>query len=1666
MSDTEMQSREAEEASQDERSRPPSDDDEDAVDLRPGHGSNDSSEEEATDSEEEREVRKGFIVDESESRRRRKKKKRSKRREGGDGDDDEGEGRESRKRRKGSDDEDGDLDEDDLELLQENLGGGFKRSKSKSKLKRLRRHQRSGSPSSDASGSPRNTGDLNDIFNDDDDDEPRGASSSRRGGAGGDAGAGIEGLFDADEMAGFIEDDSDDDDDSRRGGSSPDDSDEDADSRRRRKEKKRRAKKEEARKRRQQRSGMGLGGMGRVEGITAEAWGEVAEVFGNGMDYAWAFEEEGEEEGAGEDKGKELKDIFEPSEIASRMLTEADEKIRTLDVPERLQLINAGLPPFTHSATTGELDPLVPASELRAAALWMSDKLSAHTTQFVLRDEMGNPPPLQLEFLTAVEHVVRFVNVDFLEPPHIWHHRSDYLFHAPSGTEPRALLTEGDVWRISALSIQYRAYLSKRAELRSLWARIGVQDHDAEEVMEQLVAGEEVSDAVAWVVRRWGDKVRDAAKREGEEGALGAEGEEDGVKAVAGGVKRPKRARGEDAYERAKANVVSKLAEMIAIPSTALSLDVAAQTKTHYPEDPTSLPLDLASEHAGTDEYPTAQDALDAAKFILVTELSAEPLLRKEARRVFREFAVVSVEATKVGEAKIDQLNPFYAFKYLKPKPISEFLRSPQWLQILAAEIEGLVTVTISLPPAAYDRFYDTLRGMYLSDFTSALADEWNDLRAEVLKKAIDGSYLKEGELFVRGFLKEEAEEHVMALCRLKLEKRIDAAPWCRGDGTMQPGEIPSVLALSNGNGDPRRDTIMAIFLDADGHLREHLTLDRLDDAGADPAQIDAFTELLRRRRPQIVVVGGFRPAAVNLMSDFRRLAARVSDELRENGDADDEDEEADNSMPYEEKETRKRNRAEFESTFVFDDVARIYQNSARAAAEFTELSALGKYCVGLARYVQSPLNEYAALGSDLSALMYNENQKFLTKEKLNQALDRALIDVTNKVGVDINKAVRNQYYSNLLPYVAGLGPRKADAVIKKINAQGGTLATRSGLVMHQIMTKNIWVNASAFLRIRQDDLAADLGRDTENEEDPDVLDDTRIHPEDYDVARKMAADAMEYDEEDLEGAAASKAVNDLLEDDVRKLNELALDEFAEELTKVLQQPKRLTLYRIREELQHPYGEKRVQFEPPNDVERFTMFTGETRATLDAGLIIPVRVLRVAPDEMVIVRLDCGIEGNIAAEFRTDSQTYSKLKPGQTLQAVVMEIRYAEMRADLTTQETLVGAGDLGRRMVRTDAFFDGEKAAARQHAAGQGKAKQTGRVKRIINHPNFQDVSAGKAEELLSNMQRGDCIIRPSSREDHLAVTWKVDEGLYQHIAVHELNKPNEYSIGTQLRVSDKHRYSDLDELIDAHIKQMARKVNEITNSDRWKGSRESLDKFLTNWTLANPGRSSYAYGWNDDRQRPGTILLGFKANEKAPPASWTVTVVPEGYMLKGEVHGDVQSLSNAFKRLYLLQMQGGARLNPNLGGGKTPFLQGRTPNPYAAAAGTGRTPNPYAAVAGTGRTPNPYAAAAGTGRTPNPYAAAGSGRTPNPAMAGGRTPGYGGPPSGYGAPAPVPPQFATGANAGGPPPGAGYGGGYGGGGRTPQAGMGGYGAPPGVQAAQAAQYGGGRTPMNGYGR
>jgi transcription elongation factor SPT6 len=325
--------------------------------------------------------------------------------------------------------------------------------------------------------------------------------------------------------------------------------------------------------------------------------------------------------------------------------------------------------------------------------------------------------------------------------------------------------------------------------------------------------------------------------------------------------------------------------------------------------------------------------------------------------------------------------------------------------------------------------------------------------------------------------------------------------------------------------------------------------------------------------------------------------------------------------------------------------------------------------------YMQNPMKEYASLGRDITSITFDSSQHLIPEDKLVKALDSAMVDMVNLVGIDINDAVNDASTARLLPYICGLGPRKAAHMLKIINSWGGEVNRRDQLVgdlesgVAQAVGLKCWLNCVSFLYV--------MYEATEN--DTDFLDNTRIHPEDYDVARKIAADALEFDEEDIKNeidqngpaAVVKKLVNDEAQD---KVNDLLLDEYAGQLEAQFGQRKRATLELIRAELQNPFEELRRNFEYLSSLETFTMMTGETQDSLQEGMIIPVSVKRTSGDH-IEVKLDCGVDGNISSSEFPDEVTNNQLEPRQVwpihqvIRAKITHIDRKKLHAQMTMRD-------------------------------------------------------------------------------------------------------------------------------------------------------------------------------------------------------------------------------------------------------------------------------------------------------------------------------------------------------------------------------------------------------------
>jgi transcription elongation factor SPT6 len=361
----------------------------------------------------------------------------------------------------------------------------------------------------------------------------------------------------------------------------------------------------------------------------------------------------------------------------------------------------------------------------------------------------------------------------------------------------------------------------------------------------------------------------------------------------------------------------------------------------------------------------------------------------------------------------------------------------------------------------------------------------------------------------------------------------------------------------------------------------------------------------------------------------------------------------------------------------------------------------------------------------------------------------------------------------------------------------------------------------------------------------PDPLDGTRLHPQDYELARKMAVDAMEFDEEDYSDEHPSAVVTMFMKEDKDKrtqLGYLSLDDFAQTLLESTNEHKRLTLDLISEELTHPFKDRRPTFVVPDEWEVLTMLTGESERSLQLGSILSVQVVRIKSN-FIIVRLASNLEGIINATYLGEDHEQVNpdrvVKPGQALRARLIAVKPESFYIELSARPSDLAKGDEEYQRVEPDEYFNGDRAARDKDILQRKKNSQTNKARRMVKHPNFFNMNSKQAEEYLSKPHRGDVVIRPSSKgPEHLAVTWKVDRGIYQHIGESgplecyiflrcadvleipiDVNDPMAgYKYIVDHGRESQREFSDLDELIVNHIKAMARKVEELMAHDKYK--------------------------------------------------------------------------------------------------------------------------------------------------------------------------------------------------------------------------------------------------------
>jgi transcription elongation factor SPT6 len=659
-----------------------------------------------------------------------------------------------------------------------------------------------------------------------------------------------------------------------------------------------------------------------------------------------------------------------------------------------------------------------------------------------------------------------------------------------------------------------------------------------------------------------------------------------------------------------------------------------------------------------------------------------------------------------------------------------------QFLQLLKAETDGLLTITIMVEEEK--KLVADICRFICNDYINDNSEQWNAQRRLVAEYACYEVMFPQCVKWIKDRLGQSAMEYISMKCLNTMSYKLSMTGY---KSNHEDG--PKVLSLSWGSGD-RGSITYGVILNENGDLKDSIMLDKLETRGR-AEDVKKLAQFIGKHHPDCIVIGGFKPnTKIHLAKIIKEEVLHEYREFRE-----------DSAF-----------KPALEVMLLDDEVARIFMNSKLGIREFPdkEFPLLVRYCVSLGRYCQNPLIEYAGLfnqDEDIKNVRLDPLQSFLPDETIVKIITRSFITVVNQCGVDINAAVLFPHLAHVLQFVSGLGPRKAQAMIAKIQKSGGKLECRADLIQKSICGGTVFINCASFIRVRE------IHFRTGYYENPiDVLDDTRVHPEDYELARKMAADALDYDDAVLEDDESPSAhVQELMEGDVEKLNLLLLDDYAVELERRIHAPKKVCLNDIKEELMKPYKDLRRPFKEPSPEEIFSILTGESRMTLYEGAVVSAVVVRIK-ERLMYVQLGSGLEGIIHANNTDVSYGERDLanifQVNQALLTSVIKLNYDRISVDLSACRTEI---ENTNAQVRIDHYFD--KELQREHnSEKKTKKRNNEKQTRTIQHPYWRAVNYKKAEQYLDTRPRGEVVVRPSGKgNDHISLTWKVDEGIYQHI-------------------------------------------------------------------------------------------------------------------------------------------------------------------------------------------------------------------------------------------------------------------------------------------------------------
>ncbi|KAJ53236.1 uncharacterized protein BD780_004078 [Clostridium tetanomorphum] len=259
---------------------------------------------------------------------------------------------------------------------------------------------------------------------------------------------------------------------------------------------------------------------------------------------------------------------------------------------------------------------------------------------------------------------------------------------------------------------------------------------------------------------------------------------------------------------------------------------------------------------------------------------------------------------------------------------------------------------------------------------------------------------------------------------------------------------------------------------------------------------------------------------------------------------------------------------------------ASVYSASELAVREYPNIDVSIRGAISIGRRLQDPLAELVKI--DPKAIGVGQYQHDVTPKKLDQSLKGVVEDCVNNVGVDLNIAT-----PSLLSYVSGVNSSIAENIVA-YREENGKFKNRKELLKVKRLGAKAFEQCAGFLRVMESD---------------EVLDNTSVHPESYEGAKKLL-DILEYDIEELN--------NNKLKDIEKRVENIGMENLSKGLNLGIP-----TLKDIIKELKKPGRDPREKLPKPifktgvidiNQLKPGMVLMGTVRNVADFGAFIDIGV--------------------------------------------------------------------------------------------------------------------------------------------------------------------------------------------------------------------------------------------------------------------------------------------------------------------------------------------------------------------------------------------------------------------------------------------------------------------------